>query len=329
MDIGLLAEEAIAAKERAYAPYSHFRVGAALLAKSGKIYRGCNIENAAYSPTNCAERTAFFKAVSEGEREFEAIAITGDADDYVYPCGVCRQVMAEFCDGSRFRIILVNTKEDYRIFRLNELLPGAFTGADLKKPAKLIRDPMTNANSGTGDIIWREDLTHDGIPEQIKVRIRSGSSGEMGTVAVYAEKPDGTFPRIPIWREQADTVQAGWNGIYLYRNPDDGRSYLLVWQPAMYQSRAQYHYRVFSLSAGGEEKILEGAQLSYDLNDIKPEDEEKARVYLNHVNELLKKSYVLVDTDGGEVFYSAPGAPVTREADVSRILSQIRLAQRK
>lgn len=131
-----LAAEAIAAKERAYVPYSHFRVGAALLTKDGKIYRGCNIENAAYTPTNCAERTAFFKAVSEGELEFAAIAITGDADDYVYPCGVCRQVMAEFCDPKEFQIILVKNEEEQQVFSLEELLPGGFTAKDLEKVQK-------------------------------------------------------------------------------------------------------------------------------------------------------------------------------------------------
>ena len=98
METEELIKAAMEAKEHAYAPYSHFRVGAALLTKSGKVYQGCNIENAGYSPTNCAERTAFFKAVYEGEREFAAIAINGDGDDYLYPCGVCRQVMAEFCE---------------------------------------------------------------------------------------------------------------------------------------------------------------------------------------------------------------------------------------
>lgn len=136
MDEQLLAKEAVAAKERAYAPYSGFRVGAALLGKSGKIYRGCNIENAAYSPTNCAERTAFFKAVSEGETEFEAIAVTGDADDYVYPCGVCRQVMAEFCSPEAFKIILVKNEDERKAFRLADLLPGGFTAEDLSKIKK-------------------------------------------------------------------------------------------------------------------------------------------------------------------------------------------------
>ena len=94
---------------------------------------GCNIENAAFTPTNCAERTAFFKAVSEGKKEFTAIAINGDANDYLYPCGVCRQVMAEFCDPETFQVILVNTPDDFKIFTLEELLPGAFTKQDITK----------------------------------------------------------------------------------------------------------------------------------------------------------------------------------------------------
>ena len=106
-----LMKLAVEAREMAYAPYSHFCVGAALPAKSGKVYKGCNVENAAYSPTNCAERTALFKAVSEGEREFTAIAIVGGMGetiaDFCAPCGVCRQVLAEFCDKD-FRVILGN-----------------------------------------------------------------------------------------------------------------------------------------------------------------------------------------------------------------------------
>ena len=133
MDIQTLAKKAIEAKEHAYVPYSHFRVGAALLTKGGTIYQGCNIENAAYTPTNCAERTAFFKAVSEGELEFEAIAITGDADDYLYPCGVCRQVMAEFCKPDEFKVYLVKNEDEIQCFTLNELMPGAFTATELKK----------------------------------------------------------------------------------------------------------------------------------------------------------------------------------------------------
>ena len=121
---------AIQAMERSYSPYSGFRVGAALLGKSGQIYQGCNIENAAYTPTNCAERTAFFKAVSQGEREFEAICIVGGKDGiltgYTAPCGVCRQVMMEFCDPETFRIILAKSESDWREYRLKELLPEGF-----------------------------------------------------------------------------------------------------------------------------------------------------------------------------------------------------------
>ena len=121
-----------------YVPYSGFRVGAALLTRSGKIYTGCNIENASYTPTNCAERTAFFKAVSEGEREFSAIAIAGGAQgatalDYCPPCGVCRQVMMEFCDAKVFQVILVKSETEYRVFTLEELFPMGFGPKELKK----------------------------------------------------------------------------------------------------------------------------------------------------------------------------------------------------
>ncbi len=127
-----LIEEAYEAKKNAYVPYSGFSVGAALLAADGEIYRGCNIENAAYSPTNCAERTAFFKAVSEGKRKFLAIAVVGDTGDYLFPCGVCRQVMMEFCE-SDFEIIVVRGKDDYKVFPLADLFPGSFSSEDLKK----------------------------------------------------------------------------------------------------------------------------------------------------------------------------------------------------
>lgn len=131
-----LIQEAIAAMQYSYTPYSHFRVGAALLAKSGKIYRGCNIENAAYTPTNCAERTAFFKAVSEGELEFEAICVVGGKDgkleEYAPPCGVCRQVMMEFCDPETFRIILATDETHYTEFTLKELLPLGFGPGNLE-----------------------------------------------------------------------------------------------------------------------------------------------------------------------------------------------------
>ena len=134
-----LAEEmielAIGQLQYSYTPYSGFKVGAALLTKDGKFYKGCNIENAAFTPTNCAERTAFFKAVSEGEREFRAICIVGGKDgvltEYAAPCGVCRQVMMEFCDPETFQIILATGKEQYEIFTLKELLPQGFGPTNL------------------------------------------------------------------------------------------------------------------------------------------------------------------------------------------------------
>lgn len=122
-----LAEQAV---KNAYAPYSHFKVGAALLTKSGKIFTGCNIENASYSPTNCAERTAFFTAVAAGERAFSAIAIVGgkngDTSAPCPPCGVCRQVMREFCDGD-FKILLRTGEDEARAYTLDALLPLHFS----------------------------------------------------------------------------------------------------------------------------------------------------------------------------------------------------------
>ena len=130
-----LMKTAIEMTKMSYAPYSGFQVGAALLAKDGRIFTGCNVENAAYSPTNCAERTAFFKAVSEGAREFEAIAIAGGKNgvikEPIAPCGVCRQVMMEFCDPKTFKIILAVNKETYKIMTLEELLPMGFGPANL------------------------------------------------------------------------------------------------------------------------------------------------------------------------------------------------------
>ena len=131
IDEEALVSAALKARKQAYAPYSHWTVGAALFTKDGKIYEGCNIENAAYTPTNCAERTAFFKAVSEGAREFAAIAIVGGYDtkepeSICAPCGVCRQVMMEFCDPDTFRVIL-GTKDGVQVSQtLAELLPCGF-----------------------------------------------------------------------------------------------------------------------------------------------------------------------------------------------------------
>lgn len=118
------------ARDRAYAPYSGFRVGACVKGATGAYYLGCNIENAAYTPTVCAERSAMFKAVYEGEREFDAIAIVWDGDNLAVPCGVCRQVMAEFCDGE-MPVICANRKGEYKLIALSELLPYAFTPGDL------------------------------------------------------------------------------------------------------------------------------------------------------------------------------------------------------
>ncbi len=133
MDCQALMIAAQKARENSYSPYSHFRVGAALLTKSGKVYTGCNIENAAYSATNCAERTAIFKAVSEGERDFEAIAIVGGKEgetaSFCAPCGVCRQVIAEFCSND-FKIIL-GSVEKFETYTLDALLPFSFTKKDL------------------------------------------------------------------------------------------------------------------------------------------------------------------------------------------------------
>lgn len=128
----LLIEEAKKAKEFSYSPYSGFRVGAALLTKSGKIYTGCNIENAAYTPTNCAERTAVFKAVSEGEREYEKIAIVGDGEGYLAPCGVCRQVFMEFCDPKDFYVVMAGSSGNYKKMTLEQLFPASFSKADLE-----------------------------------------------------------------------------------------------------------------------------------------------------------------------------------------------------
>lgn len=131
-----LIRAALRARELSYSPYSNYRVGAALLTESGEGFTGCNIENAAYTPAVCAERTAFFKAVSEGCREFSAIAIAGspagEMSQLSWPCGVCRQVMMEFCDPERFLVIVAISEENYRARRLKELLPEGFGPANLK-----------------------------------------------------------------------------------------------------------------------------------------------------------------------------------------------------
>ncbi len=133
-----LLSMALKARKFAYTPYSGFQVGAALLCKDGTVYTGCNIENAAFGPTNCAERTAFFKAVSEGKRSFSAIAIVGgpsgkEPEDFCPPCGVCRQVMMEFCDPETFKIYLGKADGMVTEYCLKELLPLGFSGKGVER----------------------------------------------------------------------------------------------------------------------------------------------------------------------------------------------------
>lgn len=134
-----LAAAALRARKHAYAPYSGFLVGAALLVLNGTLYTGCNIENAAYSVCNCAERTALFSAVAAGERRFRAIAVAGGKREeqeplssYCPPCGVCRQALSEFCESRAFQVILVRSREDFQIFTLEELLPLRFGDQNFK-----------------------------------------------------------------------------------------------------------------------------------------------------------------------------------------------------
>ncbi len=140
----MLIQRAIEAREFAYCPYSNWAVGAALLTREGKVYTGCNIENGGFSATNCAERTAFFKAVSEGERNFAAIAIVGGTkgqqlENYCSPCGVCRQVMAEFCDPDQFIVLHGKTPTDYKEFTLRQILPEG--GFRLTEDGSFFRPP--------------------------------------------------------------------------------------------------------------------------------------------------------------------------------------------
>lgn len=132
-----LIRAALAAREKSYSPYSHYRVGAALLTEDGEIITGCNVENASYGAACCAERTAVFKAVSEGKRRFSAIAIAGgmegkDPEDYAYPCGICRQVLSEFVENDSFVVIAAKSVSDYKEYFLNELLPYSFGGDSIR-----------------------------------------------------------------------------------------------------------------------------------------------------------------------------------------------------
>jgi cytidine deaminase len=127
-----LIVEAKKAREFAYAPYSKFKVGAALLSKDGQVYHGCNIENASYSMTNCAERTALFKAYSEGVKQFDSLVVVADTEGPVSPCGACRQVISELCDAE-MEVVLTNLKGDILKLKVKDLLPGAFSPKDLNK----------------------------------------------------------------------------------------------------------------------------------------------------------------------------------------------------
>ena len=136
MDRTALIQAALDARKNAYVPYSHYAVGAALLTEEGEVFTGCNVENASYGAANCAERTAFYKAVSQGRRSFCAIAVTGGMEgenpvDYAYPCGICRQVMREFC-GDAFRVIVARSAADFREYRLDEILPFGFGGESIR-----------------------------------------------------------------------------------------------------------------------------------------------------------------------------------------------------
>ncbi|MDO5038775.1 cytidine deaminase [Clostridium sp.] len=127
-----LIKEAINVREKAYCPYSNFKVGAAALFEDGNIYTGCNIENASYGATNCAERSAIFNGVSKGNRVLKALALIGDTNSYTYPCGICRQVITEFAEDENIKIYIIKNENDYIEKTLEELMPGSFTKKDLE-----------------------------------------------------------------------------------------------------------------------------------------------------------------------------------------------------
>ena len=130
MDTMMLIEEAKKARDKAYVPYSNFKVGAALLTVDGKVIHGCNIENAAYSVANCAERTALFKAYSDGDKQYKALVVVGDTKRPITPCGACRQVISELCNKD-MKVILTNLNGEIKEMTVEELLPGAFSPVDL------------------------------------------------------------------------------------------------------------------------------------------------------------------------------------------------------
>ena len=131
MDYKNLVKTALDYRERAYAPYSNFKVGAAVLFESGNVYGGCNIENASFGATNCAERTAIFTGVASGETKIKVIAIAGSTEEYTYPCGICRQVLCEFADGDA-AVLLVKNEDDYIVKTMEEVMPGAFRKENIR-----------------------------------------------------------------------------------------------------------------------------------------------------------------------------------------------------
>lgn len=132
LEIKNMIRMAMDARDRAYVPYSGFRVGACIKTHTGAYYLGCNIENASFGATNCAERTALFKAVYEGEREFEALAIVSDSSNYTVPCGICRQVLSEFCE-SDMPVICANNEGKYKVFTFGDMLPYSFKASDMRE----------------------------------------------------------------------------------------------------------------------------------------------------------------------------------------------------
>ena len=126
-----LIDAALEARENAYVPYSGFKVGSAVLMEDDSIYSGCNIENASYGATNCAERTAIFNAVSQGHKKIKALAVVGDIHNFTYPCGICRQVMVEFAENREIPNIIIKNKDEYLVKTMEDILPGAFTKIDL------------------------------------------------------------------------------------------------------------------------------------------------------------------------------------------------------
>lgn len=133
MDSKILIKKAIEAREMSYSPYSNFKVGAAALFEDGNIYTGCNIENASYGATNCAERTAIFNGVSRGNKVLKALALIGDTNNYTYPCGICRQVIGEFAEDRDMKIYIVKNENDYIETTLNKIMPEGFFKEDLNK----------------------------------------------------------------------------------------------------------------------------------------------------------------------------------------------------